>query len=65
MGRYRITFVCEVYVEGDTLGKAKEKFEKMGLFADEAMENGAEFIDISVVERADDYKDVTSEWEEA
>lgn len=65
MGRYRITFVCEVYAEGDTLGDAKEKFEKMDLFAHEAMENDAEFIDVSLVERADDYKDVTSEWKEA
>lgn len=66
MGKtYRIVFTSEVYVKAETLGEAKTKFEGMPLFTDEAKEGGAEFIDIACVEDGEDYKDLTSEWQNA
>jgi len=63
---YRITFRGEVYIESESLQQAKEKWEDLTLFSDEAKENySADFVELESVENADTYEDLTSKFKNA
>ena len=58
----RITYRCEVYIKGESLGEIKEKFESMPLFPESNKDCPQEFVELNSVERVDDdsYTDLTS-----
>ena len=57
----RIRFSSEIYIEGKSIDDIRNKWEGIPLFSNEALECGAEFINLDSAERTDDnsYKDVT------
>lgn len=57
----RIKFVSEVFIEGRDLEEVKAKFEKMDLHTKEG--NG-DYVEMSYVEDADTYVDLTDKWDE-
>lgn len=58
----RITFIGEVYVEGETLSDVKKNFEQLQLFDWDAFkENDARFVDLVRIEDADTCKELEEE----
>lgn len=62
----RIAFRAEVYIKGKDLESMRNQWYDLPLFSADALERyGAEFIEITRVERVDDdsYQDITKEFE--
>jgi hypothetical protein len=59
----RFKFSADIYIKGDTMSEIKSKFESMPLFSADALEDGnAEFSELLLVEDAETYKDMLSEF---
>lgn len=58
----RLTYRAEVYIEADTLAEARDKWESMDLFSNEAMKHDAAFVELVSVEDEETYKDLFHEW---
>ena len=59
----RVTFRSEVYIEGDTLKKIKNKWLDLPLYSGEALEDAeANYVELVSVEDAGTYEDLMSEW---
>lgn len=63
--KIRVTYRCEVYIEGDNVSDCKSKFDKMPLFNPSAEIYNPSFVEVSSAERVDDesYKDVMNEFD--
>lgn len=64
MVKVRIKFSADLVVEAETLAEAKEKWEFMPLFTDEAKECGVDFGETLLIEDAETYEDIENEWNE-
>lgn len=58
----RITFRSEIFITGKSLEEIKKKWQELGIFSNEALDNSANFVDLIWAERVDDNKDVTREF---
>ena len=63
----KITFTSSVCIKCDDIKDAKEKWEWLKLYSNEAIKMGADYDGIISVERVDDgsYKDLENEFSEA
>ena len=63
--KIRVTYRCEVYIEGYSVEDCKSKFDKMPLFNPAAEIYNPSFVEISSAERVDDdsYTDVMNEFD--
>lgn len=63
--KIRVTYRCEVYIEGNNVEDCKAKFDKMPLFNDNAEIYNPSFVEISSAERVDDnsFEDVMNEFD--
>ena len=61
--RFKLSF--DVYVEGKDMKEIREKFERMPLFTVEALDSGAEFSELLLVENVETYEDLMKEYNEA
>ena len=63
--KIRVTYRCEVYIEGNSVEDCKSKFDKMPLFNPAAEIYNPSFVEISSAERVDDdsYTDVMNEFD--
>ena len=63
----KITFISSVCIKCDDIKDAKEKWEWLKLYSNEAIKMGADYDGIISVERVDDgsYKDLENEFSEA
>lgn len=61
----RITYRAEVYIEADTLAEARDEWENMDLFSNDAIKHYADFVELVSVEDAETYKDLRSDWSDA
>ena len=59
----RIKFSADIYIEGETMQEVRSKFENMPLFAIDALDCGAEFSEIELVEDAETYNDVRHDYD--
>ena len=58
----RIKFSADLVIEADTLREAKEKWEGMPLFSQEALDSSAEYSETLLIEDSNTYKDMSQEW---
>jgi hypothetical protein len=59
----RITFRSEVYLQGKDMKEIREKWEELPLYSSDAILKGsAEFVELTSVEDAEDYKDLAIEF---
>ena len=59
----RITFRSEVYIKGETIEEIRDKWDELGLFSADALENHyAEFVELVSVEDAETYEDLSKEF---
>lgn len=64
--KVRITFKCEVYLEGEDMADVKEQWEDLPVFTADALEDAyAEILDVESVEDADTHEDLKDEFDEA
>lgn len=61
----RLTCRAEVYIEADTLAEARDKWESMDLFSNDAMKHNAAFVELVSVEDEETYKDLLHDWDHA
>lgn len=61
--RFKLSF--DVYVEGKDMKEIREKFDCMPMFTVEALDSGAEFSELLLVENAETYEDLMKEYNEA
>ena len=63
----KITFTSSVCIKCNDIKEAKEKWEWLKLYSNEAIKMGADYDDIISVERVDDgsYKDLENEFSES
>lgn len=54
----RITFRSEIYISGDSIREIREKWEAMPIFCVDALDEGAEIIEVCSVEDAETFKDI-------
>ena len=59
----RIKFSADIYIEGASMQEVKEKFEAMPIFCVEALDRGAEFGEILLVEDSTTYKDLRHDYD--
>ena len=61
----RVTYRCEVYIEGDNVEECKSKFDGMPLFNSAAEIYNPSFVEILSAERVDDdsYENVMNEFD--
>ena len=61
----RVTYRCEVYIEGDNVEECKSKFDRMPLFNSAAETYNPSFVEISSAERVDDdsFENVMNEFD--
>lgn len=52
----RITFRSEIYIEGEDIVDALEKFQNMPLFSADALDCSAEFIEVTSLEKVETVK---------
>ena len=65
--KVKITFTSSVCINCNDIKEAKEKWEWLKLYSNEAIKMGADYDGIISVERVDDgsYKDLENEFSEA
>ena len=63
----KITFTSSVVIKCKDIKEAKEKWEELELYSNEAIEMGADYDSINSVERVDDgsYKNLENEFSKA
>ena len=61
----RVKFSADIYIKADTIAEARDRFETLPLFTVEAQNCDAEFSELELVEDADTYDDLMSEWRRA
>ena len=63
--KIRVTYQCEVYIEGDNVEECKSKFDRMPLFNSAAEIYNPSFVEILSAERVDDdsYENVMNEFD--
>ena len=63
----KITFTSSVVIKCKDIKEAKEKWEELELYSNEAIKMGADYDGIISVERVDDgsYKDLENEFSES
>lgn len=54
----RITFRSEIYISGDSISEIREKWEEMPIFCVDALDEGAEIIEVCSVEDAETFKEI-------
>ena len=54
----RITFRSEIYISGDSISEIREKWEAMPIFCVDALDEGAQIIEVCSVEDADTHKEI-------
>ena len=54
----RITFRSEIYISGDSIKEIREKWEAMPIFCVDALDEGAQIIEVCSVEDADTHKKI-------
>ena len=61
----RVTYRCEVYIEGDNVEECKSKFDRMPLFNSAAEIYNPSFVEILSAERVDDdsFENVMNEFD--
>ena len=61
----RVTYRCEVYIEGDNVAECKSKFDRMPIFNSAAEIYNPSFVEISSAERVDDdsFENVMNEFD--
>ncbi len=62
MVKVRIKFSADLIVEADTLQEAKNKWEDMPLWSEDAKECGVEYSETLLIEDAETYDDLTNQW---
>jgi hypothetical protein len=61
--KVRFKFSADLYIEGNDMNEVKNKFESLQLFSNEAdIEGHADFCELLLVEDADSYDDLMSEY---
>ena len=63
MVKVRIKFSADIVIEADTIKDAREKWEAMPLWSDEAKASGVEYSETLLIEDAETYDDLTDKWE--
>ena len=63
--KVRLRFCADIVIEAENLVEAREKWESIPLFSQEAKDCGADFIDLEAVEDGNTYKDIMDEWSAA
>lgn len=58
----RITFRAEVFIKGKNLDEIEQKWEDMPLFSADALECGANYVELDTVEDASTCEDLTSKF---
>lgn len=61
----RIKFSADLTIEANNLKEAKEKWQNLPLFTQEAMNSGAQIQEILLIEDAENYDDLSHEFERA
>ena len=63
--KIRVTYQCEVYIEGDNVAECKSTFDRMPLFNSAAEIYNPAFVEILSAERVDDdsYENVMNEFD--
>ena len=62
MAKVRIKFSADLIVEADTLQEARNKWENMPLWSEDAKECGVEYSEPLLIEDAETYDDLTNQW---
>jgi len=62
MAKVRIKFSADLIVEADTLQEARNKWENMPLWSEDAKECGVEYSETLLIEDAETYDDLTNQW---
>ena len=60
--KVRIQFNADIVIEGENMEEVKSKWMTMPLFSKEAMENSVEFNEVTLVDDADTYEDLMSDF---
>lgn len=60
--KVRIKFDADIVLEGNNMRKIKDKWMNLPLFSQEALNNSVEFGEIILVEDADTYDDLMSDY---
>lgn len=63
MKKIRIKFSADLIIEAESIAEAREKWEGMNLFSQEANDCGVEFSETLLIEDAETYKDISDEWD--
>jgi len=62
MTKVRIKFSADLIVEADTLQEARNKWENMPLWSEDAKECDVEYSETLLIEDAETYDDLTNQW---
>lgn len=60
--KVRIKFDADIVLEGNNMREIKDKWMNLPLFSQEALNNSVEFGEIILVEDADTYDDLMSDY---
>ena len=63
MVKVRIKFSADLVIEADTIKDAREKWEAMPLWSDEANASGVEYSETLLIEDAETYDDLKPEFD--
>ena len=62
MTKVRIKFSADLIVEADTLQEARNKWENMPLWSEDAKKCDVEYSETLLIEDAETYDDLTNQW---
>ena len=62
MVKVRIKFDADLVIEAKNLTEARNKFEAMPLFSEDAKACGIEYGETLLIEDADTYEDISKDW---
>ena len=62
MTKVRIKFSADLIVEADTLQEARNKWENMPLWSEDAKKCDVEYSETLLIEDAETYDDLTNHW---
>lgn len=60
--RVRIAFRADVLIEGETMADVRRQWEEMELFSQEAEDADVCFLETDIIEDADTYEDLETEF---